>query len=106
MITGAVIDMSTRDKAERRLHHLEAKIGQDAAAGNPAAVDRDARGIAKARYRIAVNEWLIRKNLLECDPGPYPWPLRMDCMTQSAMASVRRPAQAPGFLILPDYSHR
>ena len=59
-----------------------------------AAVGRDVRRIDNLRYRIVVDEWLIRKNSL-LDPGCYPYPIRLDPMSCAAIADVRRPPQAP-----------
>ena len=58
-------------KAERRLQNLQAKLRRDAERGDSAAVDRDVYRIDNYKYRIVVDEWLIRKNSL-LDPGCYP----------------------------------
>ncbi|WZO97745.1 hypothetical protein EP7_004793 [Isosphaeraceae bacterium EP7] len=91
LVTGVQYDLVNQAKAERRLQHVQAKLWRDTERGNPAAVERDVRRIDSLKYRIVVDEWLIRKNLL-LDPGCYPYPLRMDAMTCEAMALVRRPA--------------
>jgi hypothetical protein len=91
LVTGVQYDIVNQAKAERRLQHVQAKLMRDSERGRPTAVERDARRIESLRYRIVVDEWLIRKNLL-LDPGCYPYPLRMDAMTCEAMALVRRPA--------------
>jgi hypothetical protein len=41
-----------------------------------------------------VDEWLIRKNSL-CNPGYYPYPLRMDPISCNAIALAARPAPSP-----------
>ena len=84
LATGVQYDIVNQAKAERRLQHVQAKLRRDAERGNPAAVDRDVRRIDNLRYRIVVDEWLIRKNSLQ-DPGYYPYPLRMDAMSCAAM---------------------
>ena len=57
-------------------------------------MDRDARRIHNLKYRIVVDEWLIRKNSLQ-DPGCYPYPIRLDAISCAAIADVARPPQAP-----------
>jgi hypothetical protein len=89
--TGIPYDVVNQAKAERRLHHLQGKLRRDAERGDPAAVDRDAWWIANVKQRIAVDEWLIRKNSCQ-DPGCYP--LRIDAMSLAAIADAARPAQA------------
>jgi hypothetical protein len=94
LVTGVQYDILNQAKAERRLQHVEAKLRRDAERCNSAAVDRDVRRIDNLRYRIVVDEWLIRKNLLQ-DPGCYPYPLRMDAMSCAAIANAARPAPPP-----------
>ena len=91
LVTGVQYDIVNQAKAERRLQYLQAKLRRDAERGHSAAVDRDVRRIENLRYRIVVDEWLIRKNSL-CDPGCYPYPLRMDAMSCAAIAQAARPA--------------
>jgi hypothetical protein len=102
MLTGVQYDLVNQAKAEHRLQHLQAKIRRDAERGHSAAVDRDARRIDNLKYRIVVDEWLIRKNSLY-DPGCYPYPLRMDPMSCAAIANVARPPQAPPILPAPGH---
>jgi hypothetical protein len=92
LLTGVQYDLVNQAKAEWRLQHVQAKLRRDAERGNSAAVDRDVRRIDNLRYRIVVDEWLIRKNML-CDPGYYPHPLRMDAASCAAIAQAARPAQ-------------
>ena len=94
LVTGAQYDIVNQEKAERRLFRLRGKLTQDIEQGNPAAVDRDVRRIDSLKYRIVVDEWLIRKNLL-MEPGCYPYPLRMDPITCAAIGQYRRPPHAP-----------
>ena len=94
LLTGAQYDIVNQAKAERRLQHFQAKLARDAERGHPAAVDHDVRRIDSLRYRIVVDEWLIRKNTLH-DPGCYPYPLRMDPISCAAIANVARPPYAP-----------
>ena len=94
MLTGVQYDRVNQAKAEWRLSHVRAKLRRDAERGHPAAVDRDAWRIENLKYRIVVDEWLIRKNSLQ-DPGCYPYPIRLDPISCAALADVRRPAQDP-----------
>ena len=48
--------------AEHRLQNLQAKLRRDAERGDMAAVDRDVRRIDNLKYRIVIDEWLIRWN--------------------------------------------
>src|SRR4051794_11479297 len=78
--TGFPFEVVDQAKAERRLEHVEAKLSRDAERGNAEAVDRDSRRIHRLRYRIAVDDWLTRKNQ-NCDTGPFPYPFRIDPMS-------------------------
>src|SRR4051812_32715814 len=51
---GAPFEAVDQAKAERRLHHLQAKLRRDAERGDSTAVARDARRIHDVRYRITV----------------------------------------------------
>ena len=92
LVTGVQYDLVNQAKAERRLQYLQAKLGRDAEWGHSAAAGRDVRWIDNVKYRIAVDEWLIRKNSLH-DPGYYP--PRTDAVSCAAIAQAARPAQAP-----------
>jgi len=94
LYTGAEYDILNQAKAERRLLHFQEKLRLDAERNNPAAVDHDARRIKVLRNRIAVDEWLIRKNQLY-NPGCYPLPVRLDPMSCAAIANATRPPFAP-----------
>ena len=94
LVTGVQVELVDQAKAERRLQHLGAKLRRDAERGHSAAVDRDARRIDHVRFRIVIDEWLIRKNSNQ-DPGPYPYPIRMDAMSCEAIAQARRPPRVP-----------
>ena len=93
MVTGVWYDSVNQAKAVKRVQQLQAKLRRDSERGDAAAADRDAYWIGAYNYRIAVDEWLIRKNSLQ-DPGCYPPLLRLDPMTCEAIAQVRRPAQS------------
>jgi hypothetical protein len=56
-------------------------------------MDRDVRRIENYKYRIAVDEWLIRKNSLQA-PGYYPYPIQLDPVLCAAIADATRPAPA------------
>ena len=71
LVTGVQYDLANQAKAERRLEYLQAKFRSDSERGNPTAAGNDVRKIDNVRYRISVDEWLIRKNS-GCDPGYYP----------------------------------
>jgi hypothetical protein len=98
LVTGVWYDVVNQAKAEHRLPHLQAKLSRDAERGDLAAVDCDVRRIDKLKYRIAVDEWLIRKNSLQCT-GYYP--IRFDALPCTApctaIAAATRPPQAPDF---------
>jgi hypothetical protein len=72
VVTGVQYDIANQAKAEHRLNHLQAKFRRDTERGNSDAMGRDAGRIDKVRYRIAVDDWLIRKNSLQ-DPCYYPF---------------------------------
>ena len=88
VITGVQYDIVNQAKAERRLHHVEAKLRRHAEHGWSDAAAHDARRIHYLRNRIAVDEWLIRWNSLQC-AGPYPAPPCIDPMSLAVMAQVR-----------------
>ena len=90
LATGVQYDRSNLAKAEHRLRFLEAKLRRDTGRGRSAAVDRDVRRIENDRYRIAVDEWLIRQNSL-VDPGLYP--IQTDDVSLAAMTQAARPPQ-------------
>ena len=90
LVTGVAYDRANQVKAERRLVYLQTKLRRDIERGNPDAAARDGRRIDRDRYRIAVNDWLIRKNSLE-DLGYYP--IRTDELSCVAIADVARPAE-------------
>ncbi len=94
LVTGTYVEIVDQAKAEQRLEHLEAKLRRDAARGNAAAAERDARRIAKTRFRIGVDEWLIRYNSCQ-QLGPYPDPICLDPQTREAIGQYRRPSFGP-----------
>jgi len=91
-VTGVWYDVVNQAKAERRLENLQVKLRRDAERGDSVAVDRDVRMIDRDKYRIAVDEWLIRKNSLQ-DFCYYP--IRTDAISYAAIAQAARPPQAP-----------
>jgi hypothetical protein len=94
MLTGVQYDIVNQRLAEDHIAYLQAKLRRDAERGHSAAAERDARRIDSLRYRVVVDEWLIRKNSL-CNPGLYPYPLRLEPVSCAALADVRRPPGAP-----------
>ncbi len=94
LVTGTYVEIVDQAKAEQRLEHLEAKLRRDAARGNAAAAERDARRIVKTRFRIGVDEWLIRYNSCQ-QLGPYPDPICLDPQTLEAIGQYRRPSFGP-----------
>jgi hypothetical protein len=94
VVTGAYVEIVDQAKAEQRLEHLEAKLRRDAARGNAATAEHDARRIAKTRFRIGVDEWLIRYNSCQ-QLGPYPDPICLDPQTREAIGQYRRPSFGP-----------
>ena len=92
LLTGVQYDIANQAMADKHLRHVQAKLRRDAERGHVAAVDRDVRRIDGLKYRIVVDEWLIRKNSL-CNPGYYPYPLRLDAMSCAAIALAARPAE-------------
>ena len=94
LVIGTTFETMDRAKAERRLEHLEVKLRRDAARGDAAAAERDALRIAKTRFRIGVDEWLIRYNSCQ-QLGPYPDPICLDPQTRAAIGQYRRPSFGP-----------
>jgi hypothetical protein len=94
LLTGVQYDIWNQAKAEHRLQHVQEKLRRDAERCDSAAADRDARRIENLKYRIVVDEWLIRQNSLY-NPGCYPHTLRMDPITCDAIAQAASPAQFP-----------
>ena len=69
--SGIQHERADRAKAEWHLQRLWVKQCRDAERGDRCAVDLDSRRIENQQHRIAVDEWLIRKHMLQ-DPGYYP----------------------------------
>lgn len=92
LVTGSAFEIIDERKAERRLAHLEGKLDRDAASGDPAAVDRDLWHIDKTRYRIGVDRWLAHYNLCQ-QLGPYPEPIRIDCITEHTLNFYHAPVR-------------
>jgi len=80
--------------AEWKLWHLESKLRHAAERGDSASAGRKTYRINEVRYRIAVDEWLIRKTALQ-DPGLYPF--RTDTHTAGYLADAARPGGDPVF---------
>jgi hypothetical protein len=97
LINGVKYDRVNQKLAVHRLQHLEAKLRSDSERGCPAAVNRDVRQIEYTRYRISMDEWLIRWNSQQ-DPCFVPAPLRLDCLSSAAIADATRPPGAPPIL--------
>ncbi len=94
LLTGVAYDVANQAAAEHRLDYVHEKLRRDAARGHADAVYHDRRTITNLHYRIVVDEWLIRKNSL-CNPGNYPFSLRLDPISCAALADVVRPPGAP-----------
>ncbi|SIN75855.1 hypothetical protein SAMN05444166_0678 [Singulisphaera sp. GP187] len=90
LVTGSWFEIKDEAKAEHRLQHLQAKLSRDGSRGDLAAVNRDVRRIDNVKFRLAVDDWLIRKNSLQCF-GYYP--IRVEPLP--CAASCPRPPQAP-----------
>ncbi len=92
LITGVEYDVVNQALAERRLQKLEAKLRRDAERGDRAAVDCDRRRIDNVKYRIVIDEWLIRWNSRH-----YPcfYPIRTDEVSCAAIAQAASPTQVP-----------
>ena len=95
LITGVEYDIVNQKLAEQHLQNLEAKLRRDAERGDMAAVDRDVRWIDNLKYRIAIDEWLIRWNSLQY-PGFYP--IRTDAVSCAAIAQATHPTHIPDHL--------
>ena len=67
MVIGTYYDMKNQALAEWQLQKVEAKLRRDAERGDTAAVECDIRRIDNLKYRIVMDEWLIRWNSLQ-DP--------------------------------------
>jgi hypothetical protein len=94
LTTGAWYDRANQANAERRLRYRQEKLRRDAERGDSAAVDCDVRRIDDLKYRIVVDEWLIRKNSCQ-ELGYYPYPVRLDPITYCAIAQYRSPPRPP-----------
>jgi hypothetical protein len=91
-ITGVKYDIVNQALAEHRLEKLQAKLRRDAERGDIAAVDCDVRRIDNVKYRIVIDEWLIRWNSRQ-----YPdfYPIRTDAVSAAAIAQATHPTPAP-----------
>ena len=92
LATGVQHDIVNQGMAEHDLRHLQAKFRRHAAAGNSTAMYRDMGRIENKKFRIVVDEWLIRKNM-GLDPGCYPYPVCLDPISNAAIAQYHRPWQ-------------
>ena len=92
LLTGVEYDIVNQALAEKHLQHLQAKFRRDAERGDRAAVDCDVRRIDNVKYRIVIDEWLIRWNSLQ-----YPcfYPIRTDAVSRAAIAQAANPIQVP-----------
>jgi hypothetical protein len=92
VVTGVEYDIVNQALAEHRLQKLQAKLRRDAERGDTAAVDHDARRIENVKYRIVIDEWLIRWNSRH-----YPdfYPIRTDPVSSAAIAQATHPTQVP-----------
>ena len=92
VVTGAEYDIVNQALAQKRLRHLEAKLRHDAERGDLKAVDCDVRRIDNVKYRITIDEWLIRWNSRQY-AGFYP--IRTDAVSAAAIAQATHPTQVP-----------
>jgi hypothetical protein len=92
VVTGVYYDVVNQELAEHRLQKLQAKLRRDAERGDMDAVDRDVRRIDNVKYRITIDEWLIRWNSRH-----YPdfYPIRTDAVSCAAIAQATHPTQVP-----------
>ncbi len=92
LVTGVEYDRVNQALAEHRLQYLQAKLRRDSERGNSVAVDRDARRIDNVKYRIAMDEWLIRWNSRQ-----YPcfYTIRTDPVSCAAIAQATHPIPSP-----------
>lgn len=92
LITGVEYDVVNQALAEHRLQKLQAKLRRDAGRGDIAAVDCDVRRIDNLKYRITIDEWLIRWNSRR-----YPdfYPIRTDPDSCAAIAQATHPTLVP-----------
>jgi hypothetical protein len=92
LVSGVKYDIVNKELAEHRLQKLQAKLRRDAERGDMAAVDHDARRIDNVKYRIVMDEWLIRWNLRQ-----YPdfYPIRTDPVSRVAIAQATHPTPSP-----------
>jgi hypothetical protein len=92
LVTGVYYDVANQALAEHRLQKLQAKLRSDAERGDMAAVECDVRRIDNVKYRIVIDEWLIRWNSRQ-----YPcfYPIRTDAVSMAAIAQATHPTPAP-----------
>jgi hypothetical protein len=88
VIIGVEYDIVNQALAEHRLQKLQAKIMADAERGDIAGLDCDVSRIEKLKYRVAIDEWLIRWNSRQ-----YPcfYPIRTDPVSLAAIAQAASP---------------
>jgi hypothetical protein len=92
LLTGVKYDVVNKALAEHRLQKLQEKLRRDTERGDIAAVDHDVHCIDRVKYRIAIDEWLIRWNSLH-----YPdfYPIWTDEVSAAAIAQAAQPTQVP-----------
>ena len=88
--SGRNYDIANQAMAEHKLGASQARRQRFLERGNTAGADREAWKSYNYQYRIAVDEWLIRKNS-GCDPGRYPYPVTLDPMSCAVIGQYRRP---------------
>jgi len=91
-ISGVWYDVKNQAHAEKELQFFQGKLSRDAGRGHLAAADRDVHCIENLKFRIAADEWLIRKNSLQ-HIGYYP--IRRVELSCAAIAEAARPAEVP-----------
>ncbi len=92
VIIGAKYDIVNQALAEHKLQYLQAKLRRDAERGDTAAVEHDIHRIDNVKYRIVMDEWLIRWNMRQ-----YPdfYPIRTDPVSCLAIAQATHPTPSP-----------
>ncbi len=95
VVTGVYYDVVNQALAEHRLQHLQAKLRHDAERGDKAAVECDIRRIDNIKYRIVIDEWLIRWNSRQ-----YPcfYPIYTDPVSAAAISQASHPTDVPDSL--------
>ncbi len=92
LATGVWYDVVNQKLAVHHLEHLEAKLRSNAERGDTTPSGFHLRQIDNLKYRITIDEWLIRWNSLH-----YPdfYPIRTDPVSCAAIAQASHPIYIP-----------